>query len=111
MKALLLPACFAAVAAVAGELKDPAEVARLWDHTVDQSRQPVAPMRQTLSAQSELASPAEAPRLLGKPTVEASALPTPYRPGPLYDAPSHPRLRPPPPVVPESVRPRLDRTL
>ncbi len=111
MKALLLPACFAAVAAVAGELKDPAEVARHWDQTVDQSRRPVAPMRQTLSAQSELAPPTEEPRLLSKPTLEVSALPTPNRPGPLYDAPSHPRLRPPPTVVPENAIPRLDRAL
>ncbi|MFZ5494173.1 MAG: hypothetical protein ACOZE5_02400 [Verrucomicrobiota bacterium] len=37
MKTLLLPACFAAVAAAAAELKGPAEVARDWNQTVQKA--------------------------------------------------------------------------
>jgi hypothetical protein len=50
MKHLILPVCFAATAAVAAELKDPAAVARDWQLAAEQARQPLTTTG-TLAAQ------------------------------------------------------------
>jgi hypothetical protein len=90
MKRLFLPVCCAAVAASAAELKHPAEIARAWDRTVEEAKQPV--VSSTLSGQT-ITPPklAEAPPVFFS-TTQPPAL-SPAQPGPRYDAPGLPRQR------------------
>lgn len=90
MKPLLLPVCFAAVAAVAADLKDPAEVARDWNRTIDQTRQP-AGQTQNLNGQSDLLTTTPLERAF---PVEGTPLPLPAPRRrsdrlPLIDAPNY----------------------
>jgi hypothetical protein len=85
MKHLLLPLCCAGVLASASELKEPADIAHHWKHTVDEAKQPVAAL--TLAGQTDLSlRPSQQTFDFGfeKPRIYHRKLPDP-----LYDAPSH----------------------
>ena len=88
MKLPLLPACLAAITTVsAAALKEPVEVSREWNQTIEQVRASAVPVP-TLTAQTETLMPL--PRIFSPlSTPPAKSL----RNTPLYDAPSHRRLR------------------
>jgi hypothetical protein len=109
MKVLVLTACLAVTAAVAADLKDPAAVAQDWAQVVTQARGPFLPT--TLAAQSKvpaLKGP-EAARSFKDPVLPAAPESPRLHPGPLYDAPSRPRVRRAPPEIPDSAIPWLYR--
>jgi hypothetical protein len=91
MKTLVFAFIIAALAAVGAELKDPAAVARDWNHTVAQIRPPLAPDSQSLAGQSDLLTTTPLERIF---QVEGNAPPlsAPRAGGtklPLLDAPNY----------------------
>lgn len=87
MKLSFLPACLAAVTTVsAAVLKEPFEVAREWNQTIEQVRAPAVPAP-TLIAQTETLKPL--PHVFDPVTTPPAKS---LRNVPLYDAPSHRRI-------------------
>lgn len=90
MKRLLIPACFAAVAASAVELRNPAEVSREWNRTVEEAQQSV--VSSTLAGQTSFTPKfSESPPVFFGPDHPAAR--PPIQPGPRYDAPGYQRHR------------------
>lgn len=98
MKRLLLPACFAAAAASAAELKQHDEVVREWRDIVDQ---PVPALTGDLSLRGTVAATQSARSI--KELRESSSLtpgrsisrPRPSLDAPAFPPPRHPETRPP----------------